>query len=155
MSTYTSIVYHIIWTPYKRKPIISKDKRRELFNYIYGILKNHNCHVYRINGVEDHLHIATSLHPSVSLAYLVKDIKLASGQMIKSKKLFEGFGHKFGGIMPAELIGIAIGKDVKVLSGMQGKGNGMVYYFPVEQALSTNRKLISLIFNQIVGIDTN
>ena len=91
MSTYTSIVYHIIWTPYKRKPIISKDKRRELFNYIYGILKNHNCHVYRINGVEDHLHIATSLHPSVSLASLVKDIKLASGQMIKSKKLFEGF----------------------------------------------------------------
>ena len=91
MSTHTSILYHIIWTPYKRKPIMSKDKRRDLYNYIYGILQNKNCHVYRINGVEDHLHIATSIHPSVSLAALVKDIKLASSQMIKSSDLFPGF----------------------------------------------------------------
>lgn len=70
---------------------MAKAKRRELFNYIYGILKNKNCHVYRINGIEDHLHIATSIHPSISLASLVKDIKLASGQMIQSAKLFDGF----------------------------------------------------------------
>jgi len=68
-----------------------KDPRKELYNYIFGILQNKNCHVYRINGVEDHLHIATSLHPSVSLAALVKDIKLASSQMIKSNNLFPGF----------------------------------------------------------------
>jgi putative transposase len=91
MSTYTSIVYHIIWTPYKRKPIMAKAKRRDLFNYIYGILKNKNCHVYRINGVEDHLHIATSVHPSISLASLIKDIKLASGQMIQTTRLFKDF----------------------------------------------------------------
>ncbi len=91
MSTHTSIVYHIIWTPFKRKPVLTKDSRRELFNYIFGILKNKNCHTYRINGVEDHLHIALSLHPSVSLSALIKDIKLASSQMIKSTKLFKGF----------------------------------------------------------------
>jgi putative transposase len=91
MSTHTSIVYHIIWTPYKRKPIMAKGPRRELFNYIFGIMKKKDCHVYRINGVEDHLHIAASLHPSVSLASLIKDIKLASNQMIKSNNLFEGF----------------------------------------------------------------
>ena len=70
---------------------MTKAKRRDLFNYIYGILKAKNCHVYRINGVEDHLHIATSIHPSLPLASVVKDIKLASGQMIKSNNLFEGF----------------------------------------------------------------
>ncbi len=91
MSAHTSIVYHIIWTPYKRKPILTKDSRKELFNYIYGILKNKNCHVYRINGVEDHLHIATSLHPTIALASLIKDIKLASSHMIKSTNLFKGF----------------------------------------------------------------
>jgi putative transposase len=91
MSTYTSIVYHIIWTPCKRKAIMTKGSRRELFNYFFGILKNKGCHVYRINGVEDHLHIATSLHPSVTLATLIKDMKLASSQMIKSNNLFPGF----------------------------------------------------------------
>jgi putative transposase len=91
MSTHTSIIYHVIWTPFERNPIMKKDARRELYNYIFGILKNKNCHVYRINGVEDHLHLAFSLHPSVSLASLIKDIKLASNQMIKSSGLFEGF----------------------------------------------------------------
>lgn len=91
MGNHTSIIYHIIWTPRRRKPIMKKEGRRELFNYIFGILKNKNCHVYRINGVEDHLHIAISLHPSVSLASLIKDIKIASGKMIKTTQIFKGF----------------------------------------------------------------
>ena len=68
-----------------------KEPRRELFNYMMGILKNKNCHVYRIDGVEDHLHIAISLHPSQSLAGLIKDMKLACTSMIKSTNLFKGF----------------------------------------------------------------
>ncbi|MEZ5041799.1 MAG: transposase [Saprospiraceae bacterium] len=47
--------------------------------------------MYWINGVEDHLHIVTHIHPTVALAYLVKDIKIASSIYIKEKKLFRGF----------------------------------------------------------------
>lgn len=54
-------------------------------------MKNKNCHFYRIGGVEDHIHIITHLHPSISLASLVKDIKLASSGHIKSLNLFPGF----------------------------------------------------------------
>ncbi|MGY6559265.1 MAG: IS200/IS605 family transposase [Nitritalea sp.] len=90
-STYTSIHYHIIWTTYQRKPVLKKEGRKDFFNYLYGILKNKNCHVHRINGVEDHLHMAISLHPSISLANLIKDMKLASNQMIKAQDLFDGF----------------------------------------------------------------
>ncbi len=63
-----------------------------MFKYIWGILKNKKCHLYRINGVEDHLHIVTHLHPSVALADLVKDIKLASNDHIKATGLFPDFG---------------------------------------------------------------
>jgi len=59
--------------------------------YIYGILKSKECHLYRINAESDHLHIVTHLHPSVSLAALVKDIKLASTVFIKNEFLFPGF----------------------------------------------------------------
>jgi REP element-mobilizing transposase RayT len=48
--------------------------------------------VYCINGVEDHIHIISDIHPAVSLASVVKDIKLASSSLIKSENLFEGFG---------------------------------------------------------------
>jgi putative transposase len=48
-------------------------------------------HLYQINGVEDHLHILTHLHPSVALADLIKDIKLSSSKFIKEKNIFPDF----------------------------------------------------------------
>jgi REP element-mobilizing transposase RayT len=63
-----------------------------LYKYIWGILEKKKCHLYRINGIENHLHILTHLHPSVALADLIKDIKLATTEHIKEKKLFPRFG---------------------------------------------------------------
>ena len=92
MSTYTQILYQIVFsTRYRERTMIKKD-RPEFFQYIAGLLKKKGCHLYRINGVEDHLHILTHLHPSLSLASLVKDIKLATTKLIKEKKLFPNFG---------------------------------------------------------------
>lgn len=91
MSTYTQILYQIVFgTKYRARTMIKKD-RPELYQYISGLLKRKNCFLYRINGVEDHLHIITHLHPSVALADLVKDIKLSTTQMIKEKNIFPNF----------------------------------------------------------------
>ncbi|MBK9014557.1 MAG: transposase, partial [Saprospiraceae bacterium] len=92
MSTYTQSLYQIVFSTKHRQPTLAKEGRDELFKYIWGILKNKKCHLYRINGVEDHIHIVTSLHPSVALADLVKDIKLASNDHIKETGLFPDFG---------------------------------------------------------------
>jgi REP element-mobilizing transposase RayT len=56
-----------------------------------GLIKNKSCHLYQINGVEDHLHILTHLHPSVSLASFIKDIKISSNGFIKERRLFPEF----------------------------------------------------------------
>jgi len=91
MSTYTQILYHLVFSTKRRERTLSKENRDELFKYIWGILNRKKCHLYRINGIEDHIHIATHLHPSVALASLVKDIKLASGIYIREKGLFRDF----------------------------------------------------------------
>ncbi len=91
MSTYTQILYQIVFSTKRREPNLCKENRPELFKYIWGILKNKKCHLYRINGVEDHLHIITHIHPMVSLSSLVKDIKIASASHIKEKGLFPEF----------------------------------------------------------------
>ncbi|TDE18563.1 IS200/IS605 family transposase [Dyadobacter psychrotolerans] len=91
MSTYTQILYQIVFSTKEREPVLLKENRPLLFKYIYGILKNKNCHLYRINGVSDHIHILTSLHPSVSLSSLVKDIKISSSVFLKENNLFTGF----------------------------------------------------------------
>jgi len=62
-----------------------------LFNYIWGVIKNKKSHLYRINGIEDHIHILTHLHPTIALSDFIKDIKVSSSLMIKERKLFPKF----------------------------------------------------------------
>jgi putative transposase len=91
MSTYTQLLYQIVFSTKNRAPVMIKEQRDELYWYITGLLKNKNCHPYRINGIEDHLHIITHIHPSIAVSDLVKDIKLSGTDLIKTKKLFPGF----------------------------------------------------------------
>ena len=44
-----------------------------------------------MNSVEDHLHIVTSIHQSIALADLVKDIKLGCSDFIKKNNIFPNF----------------------------------------------------------------
>jgi putative transposase len=71
--------------------VLSKSHREDLYKYISGVLENKKCHLYRIGGIEDHIHIITHLHPTISLSDLVKDIKMSSTDFIKAKKLFPNF----------------------------------------------------------------
>ena len=91
MSTFTQVLYQVVFSTKYREKTLSKDNRKELFQDIWGILKNKKCHLYRVGGVEDHLHIAFSLHPTISLSNLVKDIKLGSTDFIKEKDIFPDF----------------------------------------------------------------
>jgi putative transposase len=91
MSTYTQIIYQIVFSTKNKEATLSKGNRSKLFEYMTGILMNNKCHVYCINGVDNHIHIICQLHPSVGLSWLVKDIKLASSAFIKEKNLFLNF----------------------------------------------------------------
>lgn len=93
MSTYTQIFYHIIFAAKDRQPVLDKAKRDDLYRFVWGVLEKRKCHLYRIGGVEDHMHIFTSLHPTVALADLVKEIKTASSAWIKGRKVFPWFTH--------------------------------------------------------------
>jgi len=97
MSTYTQILYHIVFATKNRKPVLKKGHRGDLYKYIWGIIEKRNSHLYRIGGVEDHVHILCSLHPSVALADLVKEIKVASASWIKAGTGFPDFTHWQGG----------------------------------------------------------
>jgi REP element-mobilizing transposase RayT len=93
MSTYTQIYYHIVFSTKERVPALVADKREALFRYAWGILKNKDCHLYRINGMEDHIHILISLHPTICLSDLVKDIKISTSKWIKENGGFPAFTH--------------------------------------------------------------
>lgn len=91
MGRHTSILYQIVYSTKHRIPCMGKSVRSKIFKHIYGTLQNNNCHTYRINGIEDHLHILIDLHPSVALSSLIKGIKLGSSAFIKKEKLIADF----------------------------------------------------------------
>jgi len=93
MSTYTQIYYHLVWSVKDRTPALTDAHREHLLRYITGILKHMDCHLYRINGTSDHLHIFTSLHPSVALADLIREIKIGSSKWMKGSGNFPIFTH--------------------------------------------------------------
>ncbi len=93
MPTYTDITYHIVFGTKHRVRVLHKSRRNDLFQFITGILTNHRCQLYRIGGVEDHLHILTSLHPSLALADLIKTIKTAASDWIKGHGVFPAFNY--------------------------------------------------------------
>ena len=91
MSTYKQIFYQIVFATKNRQPTIDEDHETELHKYIWGIIRNKNCKLYRINSMPDHIHIFSDLHPSVCLSDYIKDIKVASNIWMKTSGKFKRF----------------------------------------------------------------
>jgi len=91
MSSYRQHLYHLVFRTKHSLPTIKQDQVYELYAYITGTVKNMNSHLYRINGVENHLHILTDMHPSIAPADFMREIKASSSLWMKKSMLFPSF----------------------------------------------------------------
>jgi len=91
MKTYTRIVYQIVFQTRNWENTLTQPNRERLFEYMAKTLMNKKCFVYRVGGYNNHIHILISLHPTLALSSLVKDIKLSSASFIQQERLFLHF----------------------------------------------------------------
>lgn len=91
MSTYRQIYYQIVFSTKNRETSISEEYEQDLYKYIWGIVNNHKCKLYRINSMPDHIHIFSDLHPTICLSDYVKTIKVASSIWMKETGYFKEF----------------------------------------------------------------
>jgi len=92
MSTYTQILYQVVFGSKDHIPFLTTENEYILLGYIAGVLRKQSCHSYIVGGASNHIHIITHLHPTVALASIVKDIKLSSHKMmLENAKLFHIF----------------------------------------------------------------
>ena len=68
MSSYRQILYHLVFRTKDSRKTLVQEHSRELYAYILGFIQNKNCFLYRINGMEEHIHILCDLHPKIALA---------------------------------------------------------------------------------------
>ena len=92
MHSYRQLLYHIVFGTKLREPALVGPKRRELFKFMWGFVKNKRCHLYRLNGGEDHVHVLTSIHPSIAVADFIKGLKWSSSVWIKERGILPDFG---------------------------------------------------------------
>jgi REP element-mobilizing transposase RayT len=84
-------MYHLVFRTKESLPTIKQEHVSQLYAYITGIIKHKNSHLYRINGVENHLHILTDLHPSIAPTDFIREVKVSSSLWMKSSDLFPAF----------------------------------------------------------------
>ena len=95
-ASYTQLYLHLIWATWDRLPLITADVESRIYAAIAAKCRQLKCEPLAINGVEDHVHVLVRLHPTVSVARLVKEIKGASSHLmtheIKPGKFFKWQG---------------------------------------------------------------
>ncbi|MCX6220676.1 MAG: transposase [Bacteroidia bacterium] len=83
MTSYRQILYHIVFCTYDGQDTIPPDQQEPLYRYMWGIIQRRKGFLYRINGMENHIHILSDLHPTIALADFIKEIKTASNTWMK------------------------------------------------------------------------
>lgn len=81
-SSYTNLLYHIVFSTKDRQPLIAADYQERLYEYIGGTIRGLGGIALAINGTEDHVHVLARLRPDKALSDVLRDLKAnASGWM--------------------------------------------------------------------------
>ncbi len=76
--SYTCLKCHIVFAAKYRMPLIPAEHETALYAHIGGIIWNKKGRMLEINGMEDHIHILTSVPAARSVASMVAAIKANS-----------------------------------------------------------------------------
>jgi REP element-mobilizing transposase RayT len=80
------IIVHTVFSTKDRRPFLrDKALREELHRYLGGTLTNLDCQPIIIGGVEDHVHILSTLSRTGTAAEMVKEVKRGSSLWLKTK----------------------------------------------------------------------
>lgn len=88
---YTQLYVHLIWSTWDRLPLITEALEPQLYAAMTAKCRQLKCEPLAIGGISDHVHLLVRLHPAISLARLVKEVKGSSSHLIAQKLDPTGF----------------------------------------------------------------
>jgi putative transposase len=82
-NVYWELYYHIVWRTKESAPMLVGEVERLTHAYLtHRALQTGEAVVHGIGGIEDHVHMAVSLPPTVEIAKWIGDIKGACAHQI-------------------------------------------------------------------------
>ena len=79
---YTQLYVHLTWSTWDRLPLITKIIQSRLYASMASKCRQFKCEPLAIGGMEDHVHLLISLHTSVAIATLIKEVKGTSSHLV-------------------------------------------------------------------------
>jgi putative transposase len=90
------LLVHSVFSTKDRRPFLrSEEIRNEIYAYMAGILKNLESHPIKIGGMEDHVHMLSSVSKNIAFSELIGRIKGSSSKRLKEKGV-HGFAWQNG-----------------------------------------------------------
>jgi putative transposase len=74
-NTYGKPRVHLVWSTRKRRPLIHLGWKQRLYDYIGGVVRNHDGMLFDAGGSEDHLHLYLEHSTTMAVSTLVAIIK--------------------------------------------------------------------------------
>jgi REP element-mobilizing transposase RayT len=76
---------HIIYSTKNRQPFIQQEYEIELYKYLGGVCKAHDCTPIQVGGHLDHVHILCLLSKRMTIADLLEEVKTDSSKWMKKR----------------------------------------------------------------------
>jgi putative transposase len=97
--TYWRLHYHLIWATHDRQPLLTPAREKVFYKILHDKAKDFDLKIHAIGCVDDHVHVALSIPPRISIAECVKHLKGTSSHAINHSpdnceqfKWQEGYG---------------------------------------------------------------
>jgi REP element-mobilizing transposase RayT len=90
--SYVQILIHAVVRTYKSEPTLPTDEKRKfLYQEMWGIINNKGGHLYRINSMEEHVHLLFTMPATIAVSDFMQALKGSSSKIIKTREGFEKF----------------------------------------------------------------
>jgi REP element-mobilizing transposase RayT len=73
--SYTNLLYHIVYGTKDRLPLITKELRPRLHQYLGGLVNGLHGTPLEINGTADHVHVLARIKPVISISEFLSKFK--------------------------------------------------------------------------------
>jgi putative transposase len=95
-STFTNLLYHIVFSTKHREPLITTVVRPELYRYLGGIVRGEGGTLLEMGGMPDHIHLVTKFKADTSVAQMLRTIKAGSSKWANERPGALRFGWQAG-----------------------------------------------------------
>jgi REP element-mobilizing transposase RayT len=94
--TYSSLLFHVIFTTKDRRPLLKRESLQRLHEYLGGTVRGLGGVPLGVGGVEDHVHLLISLKPTHCISDFLRELKKASSKWVSETMKAERFHWQDG-----------------------------------------------------------